>query len=148
MTTDLVMLTASAVLCALLFVPYGVAQTFKWGIPISVGNREAPPTLPPWAERGIRAHRNMLENFPHFAALVLVAHLSGAANQATALGASLFFYARVVHAVVYLAGIPWVRTVAFFAGLVGEGIILGQIIRIAAFYEDDPVKPSRDTGGS
>ncbi len=132
MTTDLVMLTASAVLCALLFVPYGVAQTLNWGIPVSVGNREAPPALPDWAERGIRAHRNMLENFPHFAALVLVAHLSGVVNEATAFGASVFFCARVVHALVYLAGVPWVRTAAFFAGLVGEGIILGQVIRAAA----------------
>ncbi len=132
MTTDLVMLTASAVLCALLFVPYGIAQTLKWGIPVSVGNRDAPPALPDWAERGIRAHRIMLENFPHFAALVLVAHLSGAANQATAVGTSLFFYSRLVHAVVYLAGIPWVRTVAFFGGLVGEGIILGEVVRAAA----------------
>jgi len=132
MTSDLVMLTASAVLCGLLFIPYGVAQTLTWGIPVAVGNREAPPPLPAWAERSIRAHRNMLENFPHFAVLVLVAHLSGAANEATALGAAVFFYARVVHAVVYIAGIPWVRTAAFFAGLAGEGIILGQLIRAAA----------------
>ena len=70
--------------------------------------------------------------FPHFAALVLVAHVSGAVNEATAFGASVFFCARVVHALVYLAGVPWVRTAAFFAGLVGEGIILGQVIRAAA----------------
>ena len=38
------MLTASAVFCALLFVPYGIAQTFVWGIPVSVGNREAMTT--------------------------------------------------------------------------------------------------------
>lgn len=131
MTTDLWMLTASAVLCALLFVPYGIAQTFVWGVPISVGNREATPPLPAWAERAIRAHRNMLENFPHFAAFVIVAHVSGASNEATALGASIFFWARVAHATVYIAGIPFARTVAFFAGLTGEGIILVQLIRAA-----------------
>jgi uncharacterized MAPEG superfamily protein len=128
-TGDLWMLTASAVLCALLFVPYGIAQTFVWGVPLSVGNREATPPLPAWAERGVRAHRNMLENLPHFAVLVIVAHLGGAAGDTTALGASLFFWARVVHAVTYLAGIPVVRTLAFFAGLAGEGVILGQILR-------------------
>jgi uncharacterized MAPEG superfamily protein len=132
MTTDLMMLTASAVLCALLFIPYGIAQTFVWGIPVSVGNRDAPPPLPAWAERGIRAQRNMLENFPHFAALVIVGYLVGASNDATALGASLFFWARVVHATVYIAGVPFIRTVAFFTGLAGEGIILGQILRAAA----------------
>ncbi len=132
MTTDLWMLTASAALCALLFIPYGIAQTFVWGVPVSVGNREATPLLPAWAERGLRAHRNMLENFPHFATLVIVSHLIGATNDATALGASMFFWARMVHATVYIAGVRFLRTVAFFVGLAGEGIILGQLIRAAA----------------
>ncbi len=128
MTTDLVMLTWSAVLCALLFVPYGAAQTVEWGLPLAAGNRAETPPLPEWAERAIRAHRNMLENFPHFAALVLVAAVSGAANEATALGATLFFCARLAHAALYIAGVPWLRTAAFFTGLVGEGIILVQIL--------------------
>ena len=128
MTTDLWMLTASAVLCALLFVPYGLAQTFVWGVPVSLGNRENTPPLPPWAERGIRAHRNMLENFPHFAALVIVAHLAGSSNDTTALAASMFFWARVVHVGAYIGGVPLIRTVAFFTGLAGEGIIVAQIL--------------------
>ena len=128
MTTDLVMLAWSAVLCALLFVPYGIAQTLRWGIPISVGNRTETPSLPEWAERAIRAHRNMLENFPHFAALVLVASLGGAANETTALGATIFFWARLSHAALYIAGVPWLRTVAFFTGFAGEVLILTQIL--------------------
>jgi len=131
MTTDLWMLTASAVLCALLFIPYGIAQTIVWGVPVSIGNREHTPVLPAWAERAIRAHRNMLENFTHFAALVIVGHLVGASNNATAIGASIFFCARIVHAAVYIAGVPFIRTVAFFAGLGGEAIILAQLIRAA-----------------
>lgn len=123
------MLTASAVLCALLFVPYGIAQTLAWRIPLAVGNREVTPPLPRWAERGIRAHRNMLENFPHFAALVIVAHLTGATNSQTALGATIFFWARMLHAALYIAGVPWLRTAAFFAALGGEAVILAQVIQ-------------------
>lgn len=128
MTTDLTMLTWSAVLCALLFLPYGIAQTQRWGISVCVGNRAATPPLPEWAERAIRAHRNMLENLPHFAALVLVTAVSGAANETTALGATLFFWARLSHAALYIAGVPWLRTVAFFAGLAGEGLIFAQLL--------------------
>ena len=127
MTTDLVMLTASAVLCALLFVPYGVATTIIWGLPVSVGNRASTPPVPPWVDRSMRAHRNMLENLPHFAVLVLVAHMTGLNNATTALGATIFFWARIAHAVVYTAGIPWVRTLAFFVGLGGEAMILVQL---------------------
>jgi uncharacterized MAPEG superfamily protein len=132
MTLDLAMLTASAVLCALLFIPYGIAQTRVWGMKVCWGNRHATPPLPAWAERGIRAHRNMLENFPHFAALVVVAHLGGAANVLSAFGAVLFFLARLAHAALYIAGISGLRTLAFFTGLASEALILSQIIRHAA----------------
>lgn len=128
MTTDLYMLTASAVLCALLFVPYSVPQIILWGLPIAAGNRDSTPPVPPWVGRANRAHRNLIENLPHFAALVLVAHVAGLANETTALGATLFLWARVAHAAVYIAGIPWVRTAAFAAGLAGESMILFEIL--------------------
>ena len=127
MTTDLVMLTASAVFCALLFVPSAVATTIVWGLPVAAGNRASTPPVPPWVDRSMRAHRNMLENLPHFAVLVLVAHVTGLNNLTTALGATIFFWARIAHAAVYTAGIPWVRTLAFSVGLVGEAMILVQL---------------------
>src|SRR3989442_14844554 len=76
MTTDLIMLTASAVLTGALVLPYGLAMWALWPVREVLGNRDAPPPLPPWAERARRAQRNMLENFPHFAALVLVANVA------------------------------------------------------------------------
>jgi uncharacterized MAPEG superfamily protein len=62
-----------------------------------------------------------------FAILVIVAHLTGKANSTTALGATLFFWARVAHAATYLAGIIYARTAAFFVGVVGELMILSQL---------------------
>src|SRR5437879_7534696 len=99
MTTELVMLTASAVLTGALVLPYGLAMWTLWPVREVLGNRDAPPPLPPWAERARRAQRNMLENFPHFAALVLVANAAGLANYQTGLGATMFLWARLLHAV-------------------------------------------------
>ena len=66
-----------------------------WPLGDILGNRAARlPALPPWAERARRAQANMLENLPHFAALVLVAHAAGLSNAQTALGATIFFWAR------------------------------------------------------
>ena len=127
MTTDLMMLTWSAVLFALLFAPYGIGQSIHWGLPLAAGNRASTPPLPEWANRAVRAHRNMAENFPHFAALVLVAAVAGKANDLTALGATIFFWARLGHAALYIVGVPWLRTIAFFTGLTGEAIILRQL---------------------
>lgn len=128
MSTDLMMLVWSSVLCVVLFLPYVLARVLTWGLPQTVGYPQNPPALPDWAQRAHRAHINMAENIGPFAALVLVAHVAGAANEATAMGALIFFWARVVHAVVFIAGIPWVRTLAFVAGIVGETIILLQIL--------------------
>ena len=81
------------------------------------------------AERAQRAHANLVENLAAFAILVLVAQVAGKANGMTALGAIIFFLARVAHAAVYTAGIVGLRTGVFFAGVAGEVLILIQLFR-------------------
>jgi len=128
MTTDLRMLTASAVLTALLISGKGLAMWMYWPVRDVLGNRDDPPPLPAWAWRADRAHRNMLENFPHFAALVVVVSIAGLSNAWSALGATIFFWARLAHAVLYMSGAWRLRWIAFFAGLGGELLILLQIL--------------------
>ncbi|MBM3597201.1 MAG: MAPEG family protein [Alphaproteobacteria bacterium] len=128
MSADLKFLVWSAVWCVLLFLPYVLARIQVWGIVDTVGYPENPPPLPAWAQRAQRAHLNMVENLTVFAVLVLVAHVSGAANATTALGATIFFWARIAQGLVHIAGLPWLRTAAFGVSLVGEAMILFQII--------------------
>jgi len=128
MTVDLEMLTWTAVLCVVLFLPYVLCRISVWGLVATVGYPKNPPPLPGWAQRSQRAHLNLVENIGPFTALVVVAHAGGAANEVTALGATIFFWARLVQAVVHILGVPWVRTLAFFVSLVGEVMILRQIL--------------------
>src|SRR5436309_15137140 len=102
MTTDLVMLTASAVLTGALVLPYGLATWTLWPVREVLGNRDAPPPLPPWAERARRAQRNILENFAHFAALVLVANVAGLADYHTGVGDTMIFRAHHALALGYI----------------------------------------------
>lgn len=130
MTTDLWMLACTALLCLLLPLVYLVGRVktpggMRWGL----GNRDAPLEMPPWVGRAERAHANLLENLPAFAALVLVAHVSGKAGALSALGAIIFFAARIAHAVVYIAGLVGVRTLVFITGLAGLLLIFVQIVR-------------------
>ena len=130
MTTDLMMLVGTALLCLSIPGVYlvGEVQTpggFEWGL----GNRAAPLQLPEWAARAKRAHYNLVENLAPFAILVLVAQVSGKANGMTALGAEIFFLARVAHVAVYTAGITGLRTAVFFVGTAGELLILFQLFR-------------------
>jgi len=128
LTTDLTYLAWSAALCAVLWMPYAFERIFNWGLVDAVGYPENPPEAAKWAQRAQRAHLNMVENLAVFAALVLVAHAAGAANAMTALGATLFFWGRVGHAVIFIIGIPWLRTLAFFIAWIGLLLIFLQII--------------------
>lgn len=98
------------------------------GLATLAGNRDGMPELKGWAGRATRAHRNMLENLVLFAALVLAAVIAGKTNSTTLLGAQTFLYARIVYALVYIAGIPWLRTAVWTVSVVGLAMIFVQLI--------------------
>ena|ERR1700691_1908024 len=102
--------------------------TLQVGLPMLAGNHEKIPEITGWAGRAKRAHFNMLENLVLFAALVLVAAFAGKTNDATLLGAQLFFWARLVYAFVYWVGIPWVRTGVWAVSIAGLIMIFAQLV--------------------
>ena len=116
---------------ALTFVQMLVAvggATLQVGLPALVGNREGLPPFTGWAGRAQRAHRNMLENLVLFAALVLIAVAANKTNSTTLLGAQLFFWARLAYALVYLVGIPWLRTAVWTVSVIGMILIFAQLL--------------------
>src|SRR5262245_60446971 len=130
MTTDLWMLVWSAVLCALMpFVYLPSRITTPGGLTWGFGNREERLRFPERANRAARAHAYRVASLAPFAILVLVAHVAGKANAMTALGATLFFWGRVAHVAVYVAGIIYVRTLAFAVAFTGELLIFLQLFR-------------------
>lgn len=115
----------------LTFVQMLVAVTgafLQVGLPPLVGNREALAPCTGWAGRAQRAHHNMLENLALFAALVLVAVAAQKTNATTLAGAQVFLWARVAYAVIYLIGIPWLRTAVWFVSVIGLIMIFSQLV--------------------
>jgi len=102
--------------------------TLQVGLPRLAGNREGLPEVTGWSGRAARAHRNMLESLVLFAVFVLVAQIAGVRNPMTLLGAQLFFWARVAYAIIYVAGIPWLRTAAWGISVVGLVLIFLQLV--------------------
>ena len=98
------------------------------GLGTLMGNREGIPEIRGWGGRAARAHRNMLENLVLFAALVLAAVIAGKTNDMTLLGAQIFLYARIAYAVVYIAGLPWIRTAVWAVSIVGLAMIFLQLV--------------------
>jgi len=81
-----------------------------------------------WAGRAARAHSNILESLILFAILVFAARLANVSNAMTLLGAELFFWGRVAHAIIYIIGIPWLRTAAWLVSVIGLLLIFLQLV--------------------
>ena len=128
MTPELLYLVWSAALTLVLAVIAVGGAQLQVGLPRLAGNRENMPEFTGWAGRAQRAHRNMLESLILFAILVFAAKAAGVSNAMTLLGAQLFFWGRVAHAVIYLAGIPWARTAAWGVSVVGLLLIFWQLV--------------------
>ena len=105
-----------------------VGALMQVGLPRLAGNREGMPEIKGWGGRAARAHRNMVENLVLFAALVLIVVVAGRTNATTLLGAQIFVWARMAYAVIYIAGIPWLRTAVWGVSVVGMAMIFLQTI--------------------
>jgi len=127
MSPDLKYLLFSVVLTAVQMLIAAAAANQVVGLTRLAGNRDGMPEYTGLAGRAKRAHLNMLENMVLFTALVLIAAVAGKANATTAMGAMIFFWARLVYALVYLIGVPWLRTVVWFVSVIGMVMIAVQL---------------------
>ncbi len=130
MTTELYWLTLTALMTALFWLPYVFDRMVVMGLAVTLAG-PAPDNgkLPLWAQRAVRAHHNAIENLAIFAPVVLTAHLLGISTPATKAAAAVYFFARLVHFVVYSAGIPLARTLAFAAGCAAQIVFIASILR-------------------
>ncbi len=116
MTTELWYLFLTSVLLTVLWIPYIAGSVMTAGLltpdEYRVGRHV---DFPHWVKRADRAHINLVEQFAPFAALVVVAHLIGVHNAVTVWCVAIFFWARILHAIVYISGFGrfMARTVIF-----------------------------------
>jgi uncharacterized MAPEG superfamily protein len=128
MSPDLKYLAYTAMLTASLWIPYVVSQVMTNGFlqpPNYVDPAQRP--VPLWGQRADRVYMNAVEVFAPFATLVIVIALTNKADAMTAFWAACFFWLRVAHAIVYWAGIPYIRTVVFTLGYV---TIIGLFVEL------------------
>jgi uncharacterized MAPEG superfamily protein len=128
MTTEIAYLVWTAVLTGVLWIPYIVDRIAVRGLMDAVGYPDNPKPQSLWAQRLMKAHANAVENLVVFAALVLAAQAAGVSNAVTAGACAVFFWARLVHAVVFAFAVPWVRTLAFAAGFFAQAAIAWQLL--------------------
>jgi uncharacterized MAPEG superfamily protein len=119
MTTELWYLFLTSVLLTVLWIPYIIGSVQTAG-PLRPEEYTAGRNVefPHWVRRANRAHINLVEQFGAFAGLVVVAHLTGVHNALAVWCVIVFFWARILHAIVYIAGVTQfsARTVIFTIG--------------------------------
>ena len=127
MTVELTMLVFSVGLLLVILLVQGALGVLSNGLAAQAGPRDRLPEPSIVHARVTRLRANMIENLLLFAPIVLVAHATGVSNETTVLGAQLFFGARLAHAVIYMAGLPWIRPAAFAVALAGTLMIASQL---------------------
>ncbi len=124
MPIELRMLVWSAILLLALILIQSGAGVAAAGVGAMAGNRESLPPPTPFQARAKRTVDNHIENLVMFAPLVIAAVLSHRTGPWTALGAQLYFWGRLAHGALYLAGIPFIRTLAHGVNLAGMGLVI------------------------
>lgn len=134
MKTELFYLLLTAILTGVLWIPVVIGYATTRG-PLKPENYRTAPTsaLPDWVNRANRAHLNAVENIAPFVAVVLIANAIGVSTATTQVCAAVYFYARLVHAVVHISGfgLLMARTVAFTVAWVAFMVYAVVLLRHA-----------------
>lgn len=124
LTTELTMLAYAVALLIVLVVVQANAGIRSKGLMPLANNRDGLTPAEGFHARMLRVVDNHREGLTMFAPVVLAAAAANVHNSWTVLGAQLFFWSRLAHAVVYVIGLPLIRPLFWAIGLVGTVMVL------------------------
>ncbi|MDR5783327.1 MULTISPECIES: MAPEG family protein [unclassified Caballeronia] len=129
MSFELTMLAWTLVLALVQVLLPAFVRSREVGLRYNAGPRDA-PARPPGRLSGrlLRAQTNLFETLPIFAIAVLIVHVTGRENVLTHYGALAYFVARLVYVPLYVAGVPFVRSLVWLVSIVGIVQILVPIV--------------------
>ena len=129
MTPEITMLLWSVVLGLAHLTIATIMSNWDRGLAYNISSRDLPPgPVSPFTARLLRGFENFKETFVFFAVPVLVLAIMGRQNASSALGAQLYFWARLVYVPVYAAGIPVLRTLIWTVSCVGLIMVLAAAL--------------------
>ena len=135
MKTELEYLIFTALLTGCLWIPVVIGFVKTRG-PLQPADYKIAPKspLPAWVERANRAHINAVESLTPFAAVVLAGHALGISTPVTVAASTVYFWARLAHAVVHISGFAMfrARTVIFSVGWMAFVAFAIEVLRRAA----------------
>jgi len=124
MTPELTYLTYAILLLIAHMLIQATASDLSKGIGWALGPQDEQRDPSIVAGRLERALTNYAYNLPAFIALALMLRVTDLGTATTATGAALWFWARLAYIPAYASGLPLVRSIAWFASLIGLVMML------------------------
>ncbi len=128
MTLDLWALVATLGLAMVQVGIQSIATLRQLGPRWVLSPRDEAQTVTGVSGRIVRAHHNLLDILPQFAAALFVVHMAGVNGQYAVIGAWVFFVARAIYLPAYILGPTGLRPLCWVAAQTGILIILWDII--------------------
>ncbi|MEL6167252.1 MAG: MAPEG family protein [Pseudomonadota bacterium] len=130
MTIELTYLTLTTLLAASLWIPFVIGVNTTTFERPEENRPPDPAAMSAWVHRAYRAHLNLMEQFPPFAAIVLVAHMAGVSTMVTVVATAAFFWLRLAQAIWMVGDFPQipVRPIIFTSAWICILLIGWQII--------------------
>jgi uncharacterized MAPEG superfamily protein len=114
-----------------LFIATSMA-TKDQGLAYNLSPRDGmPPPVSTVTGRLQRAYKNFAETFPLFLAAVVFVTLAGRQDAMSALGAQLYFGARLIYVPIYASGITVIRTIVWTISIIGLLLVMAAGFGIA-----------------
>jgi uncharacterized MAPEG superfamily protein len=127
MTLDLWALLATIALAMAQLSAASITTLRQLGGDWVLSPRDEPREATGMAGRIVRAHRNLLEIFPQFAAALFLVHAAGRAGLIAGVGAWIFVAARCLYVPAYLVGPTGVRPICWVTAQAGIVVILADL---------------------
>lgn len=125
MTIELTLLMVGCVWGYVQLTAAAQSANAQYGLKWAASPRDADmPPLKPIPGRINRNFRNYLETFPFFVAAILIAHLSATHNAFTVWGAGAYLVGRIGYTVLYVTGVPLIRSLFWNSATFGVFAIL------------------------
>lgn len=120
LSPELFWLIMTLLMTALFWIPYIINRMLELGILNALWDRFGLiDTNKDWARRMMQAHDNAIENLVLFAPLVILVQMTETNTTATATACMIYFFARLIHYLVFTFAIPLLRVLTF---LIGAGV--------------------------
>lgn len=129
LTSDLFWLVLTIAMTSIFWMPYIINRMLEQGIfnalwdPLGVTE-----TKIAWADRMMKAHENAVENLVIFAPLVILVYILEINSAITLIACIIYFFARLIHFLVFTFAIPLLRVVSFLVGFGAQASLLIVII--------------------